>query len=67
MNGSNTLSAATRNDVMTKLFSPPRGIGLTATRNLIGSSDLARSNYSYDDTCCDLNDFTLPTTSTCWR
>ena len=54
-----TLSAATRNDVMTKLFSPTAGIGVSATRNVIGSSDLARSSYSYDGTCCDLNDFSL--------
>ena len=53
------LSAATRTDVMTKLFSPTAGIGVSATRNVIGSSDLARSSYSYDGTCCDLNDFTL--------
>ncbi|UQU65107.1 ricin-type beta-trefoil lectin domain protein [Couchioplanes caeruleus] len=59
MNGSGALSAATRNDVMTKLFSPSSGIGVSAVRNVIGSSDLARSSYSYDETCCDVNDFSL--------
>jgi glucosylceramidase len=59
INGSGALSAATKNDVMTKLFSPTAGIGVSATRNVMGSSDLARSSYSYDGTCCDVNDFTL--------
>jgi len=59
INGSGALSAATRNDVMTKLFSPTAGIGVSATRNVMGSSDLARSSYSYDGTCCDVNDFSL--------
>src|SRR4051794_38048271 len=57
--GSGALSAATQNDVMTKLFSPSGGIGVSALRNVIGSSDLAQNSYSYDTTCCDLNDFTL--------
>ncbi|HVQ90404.1 MAG TPA: ricin-type beta-trefoil lectin domain protein [Mycobacteriales bacterium] len=49
MNSSGALSAATRNDTMTKLFSPTAGIGLAWLRNPMGSSDLARFNYSYDD------------------
>ncbi|GAA1542696.1 ricin-type beta-trefoil lectin domain protein [Dactylosporangium maewongense] len=57
--GSGALSQATQNDVMTKLFSPTAGIGVSATRNVIGSSDLAQNSYSYDTTCCDLNDFSL--------
>ncbi len=57
--GSGALSAATRNEVMTKLFSPSAGIGVSALRNVIGSSDLAQSSYSYDTTCCDLSDFSL--------
>ncbi|XVV12660.1 ricin-type beta-trefoil lectin domain protein [Actinoplanes sp. CA-131856] len=57
--GSGALSAATQNDVMTKLFSPTAGIGVSALRNVIGSSDLAQGNFSYDTTCCDLNDFSL--------
>ncbi|TDO39634.1 ricin-type beta-trefoil lectin domain protein [Paractinoplanes brasiliensis] len=52
-------TAATQNDVMTKLFSPTAGIGVSAIRNVIGSSDLAQNNFSYDNTCCDVNDFSL--------
>ncbi|WP_229072005.1 RICIN domain-containing protein [Actinoplanes sp. DH11] len=52
------VSAATRDSVMTKLFSPAEGIGLSFVRNPIGASDLSRpGNVSLDDTCCDLNDF----------
>jgi glucosylceramidase len=57
--GSGALSAATQNDVMTKLFSNSGGIGVSALRNVIGSSDLAQNSYSYDNTCCDVNDFSL--------
>src|SRR3954452_11472311 len=57
--GSGALSAATQNDVLTKLFSPSAGIGVSALRNVIGSSDLAQNNFSYDNTCCDVNDFSL--------
>src|SRR3954451_11385045 len=57
--GSGALSTATQNDVMTKLFSPTAGIGVSAVRNVIGSSDLAQNSYSYDTTCCDVNDFSL--------
>src|SRR5687768_4999928 len=59
LNSSNTISATTRNQVMKDLFDPVNGIGLAFTRNPMGASDLARVNYSYDDTCCDLNDFTI--------
>lgn len=59
LRGSGIVSEATRNDVMRKLFDPVNGIGLAFTRNPMGASDLARFNYSFDDTCCDLNDFTL--------
>jgi glucosylceramidase len=52
------ISAATRDSVMSKLFSPTGGIGLSFVRNPIGASDLSRpGNVSLDDTCCDLNDF----------
>ncbi|MEH1102622.1 lectin [Micromonospora sp. CPCC 205561] len=52
------ISAATRDAVMRKLFSPTEGIGLSFVRNPIGASDLSRpGNVSLDDTCCDLNDF----------
>jgi glucosylceramidase len=59
LRGSGALSAATQNDVLTKLFSNGGGIGVSALRNVIGSSDLAQNSYSYDTTCCDLNDFSL--------
>ncbi|MFG1689030.1 ricin-type beta-trefoil lectin domain protein [Nonomuraea sp. NPDC049269] len=52
------VSAATRDEVMRRLFSPADGIGLSFVRNPIGASDLSRpGNVSLDDTCCDLNDF----------
>lgn len=49
LNSSGALSAATRDSVMQKLFSPDAGIGLSFLRNPMGGSDLARSSYSYDD------------------
>ncbi|WP_406078412.1 ricin-type beta-trefoil lectin domain protein [Micromonospora sp. NBC_00858] len=52
------ISAATRDAVISKLFSPTDGIGLSFVRNPIGASDLSRpGNVSLDDTCCNLNDF----------
>ncbi|MEV4168736.1 ricin-type beta-trefoil lectin domain protein [Nonomuraea sp. NPDC049709] len=52
------VSAATRDAVMRRLFSPTDGIGLSFVRNPIGASDLSRPGMvSLDDTCCDLNDF----------
>ncbi|AIS02262.1 glycosyl hydrolase [Streptomyces glaucescens] len=52
------VSAATRDAVMRKLFSPTDGIGLSFVRNPIGASDLSRPGHvSLDDTCCDLSDF----------
>ncbi|WP_405017200.1 ricin-type beta-trefoil lectin domain protein [Kitasatospora sp. NBC_00070] len=49
LNSSGALSAATRDATMRKLFSPTEGIGLSLTRNPMGSSDLARFGYTYDD------------------
>ncbi|MEH0981792.1 ricin-type beta-trefoil lectin domain protein [Micromonospora sp. CPCC 205556] len=52
------VSAATRDEVMRRLFSPTDGIGLSFVRNPVGASDLSRpGNVSLDDTCCDLSDF----------
>ncbi len=59
MNSGNIISAATRNQVMRDLFDPVNGIGVGFVRNPMGATDLARFNYSYDDTCCDLNDFSI--------
>ncbi|GHH79205.1 glucosylceramidase [Streptomyces sulfonofaciens] len=49
MNSSGALSQATRTDVMNKLFSPTSGIGVSFLRNPMGTSDLARNDYSFDD------------------
>jgi glucosylceramidase len=59
LRGAGAVSEATRNATMQKLFDPVNGIGVSFLRNPLGSSDLARSSYSYDDTCCNLNDFSL--------
>jgi len=49
MNSSGALSASVRDDTMRELFDPSTGIGLSFLRNPMGSSDLARYGYSYDD------------------
>ena len=49
LNSSGALSASTRDTVMTKLFDPGNGIGLSFLRNPMGASDLARTAYTYDD------------------
>jgi glucosylceramidase len=59
MNSAGVVSAATRDQAMRDLFDPVNGIGVGFLRNPMGASDLARYNYSYDDTCCDLNDFSI--------
>ena len=43
------LSPAARDAVMTRLFDPKRGIGLSFLRQPIGASDLSRSESSFDD------------------
>jgi len=48
-----TLPAGTRTSTMNALFSPTSGIGLDFLRNPMGASDLARSNYTYDDGAAD--------------
>ncbi|MFC4536893.1 ricin-type beta-trefoil lectin domain protein [Sphaerisporangium dianthi] len=59
MNSSGVLGQSTRDTVMRKLFDPDEGIGVSFLRNPMGSSDLARYSYSYDDTCCDLSGFSI--------
>jgi glucosylceramidase len=64
MDGSGVVSPDTRDLVMTALFDPAHGIGLSFLRNPMGASDLARHNYSYDDvppghTDPKLSDFTI--------
>lgn len=43
------LKPAQRDAVMTKLFSPTGGIGLSFLRQPIGSEDLSRSHFNFDD------------------
>ncbi|HEY3558679.1 MAG TPA: carbohydrate-binding protein [Kribbella sp.] len=50
-----TVSAAQRDDVMTKLFSPTAGAGFTIARTPMGSSDFALTHYSYDETPGDFS------------
>jgi glucosylceramidase len=38
-----------RDSIMTRLFDPKQGIGLSMVRQPIGASDFARSSYTYDD------------------
>lgn len=38
-----------RDSIMTRLFDPRQGIGLSAVRQPIGASDFSRSAYTYDD------------------
>jgi glucosylceramidase len=40
---------AMRQQIMTRLFDPHRGICLSFVRLPIGSTDLSRDHYSYDD------------------
>lgn len=49
MSSSGALSDGTRSELMSKLFSPTDGIGLSFLRNPMGASDLARGDYTYDD------------------
>jgi glucosylceramidase len=59
MNSSGALSDATREETMRKLFDPDAGIGVSFLRNPMGASDLARFDYSFDETCCDVSDFSI--------
>ena len=43
------LNSTRRNDVMTKLFDPVNGIGISVLRQPMGASDFATSAYTYDD------------------
>jgi glucosylceramidase len=54
------LSAAQRDKVMQRLFDPVAGIGLSFLRNPMGSSDLTRAWYTYDDNVDDRSDPGLP-------
>jgi glucosylceramidase len=43
------ISPRLRNQIMTRFFDPSRGIGLSFLRQPIGSTDLSRNHYSFDD------------------
>ena len=56
----NRMSAAQRSDAAGPALQPRRaGIGLSVLRQPMGASDFSLEHYSYDDTCCDLNDFSI--------
>ncbi|MEZ0094016.1 ricin-type beta-trefoil lectin domain protein [Streptacidiphilus sp. EB129] len=59
INSSGALTAAARTTLMNNLFSPTTGIGLDFLRNPMGASDLARSNYTFDDMPAGQTDPTL--------
>jgi glucosylceramidase len=54
------LSPAQRDHVMRMLFDPKTGIGVSYLRNPMGSSDLTRKWYTYDDNPADQADPNLP-------
>jgi len=54
------LSAVQRDHVMLRLFDSHAGIGVSFLRNPIGSSDLTRGWYTYDDNSSDRADASLP-------
>jgi len=54
------LSPEQRDEVMRRLFDPNEGIGVSFLRNPMGSSDLTRKWYTYDDDETDKADPSLP-------
>jgi glucosylceramidase len=53
-------NSSARNSIMNDLFNTSSGIGLSFLRQPMGASDFSRSgNYNFDNTCCDLNDFSI--------
>jgi O-glycosyl hydrolase len=55
----NKLSASQREALMGALFSSTEGIGISYVRVPMGASDFALNHYTYDDTCCNLSDFSI--------
>jgi glucosylceramidase len=49
----NVFNSSQRNSIMTALFSPTSGIGLSWLRQPIGATDFSRSFYTYDDGAAD--------------
>jgi glucosylceramidase len=60
LNSSGLLTQTARDTVMTKLFDPVNGIGVSFLRNPMGASDLARYLYTYDDNAADAANSSLP-------
>lgn len=54
----NKLSASQRTTLMNNLFGSG-GARLTFVRLPMSSTDFSLSNYTYDQTCCDVNDFSV--------
>ena len=53
-------NSSARNAIMNDLFNTSSGIGLSFLRQPMGASDFSRSgNYNFDNTCCDLSDFSI--------
>ena len=53
-------NSSARSAIMNDLFNTSSGIGLSFLRQPMGASDFSRSgNYNFDNTCCDLNDFSI--------
>lgn len=55
----NKMSQSQRNQLMTNLFDPNNGIGLSFLRQPIGASDMALNEYTYDDVASGQTDPTL--------
>ncbi len=55
----NRMSSSQRSTLLNALFSRTSGIGLSVLRQPMGGSDFSLSNYNYDNTCCDTNDFSI--------
>jgi O-glycosyl hydrolase len=55
----NRMSVAQRTTLMNNLFNPATGAGLSYLRQPMSASDFALADYTYDDTCCDLADFSI--------
>lgn len=57
----NELDASQRDGLMTNLFDRDSGVGLSLVRQPMGASDFTANSadYTYDDTCCDLGDFSI--------
>ncbi|SDL24624.1 glucosylceramidase [Glycomyces sambucus] len=57
----NELTQSQRDQLMIRLFDDQSGIGLSMVRQPMGASDFTAggADYTYDDTCCSVGDFTI--------